>query len=345
MFYFQPNLVADNGILSLYGIVMARRTTKNTTGIPRIEGLTSHDAWISYSCVQCQERNFENIGQQLFKQDEAYEKCRWMCSCCHTVHANDQELPFDSWPEAATEAEGTPAQRFWKAFFRSCTEKPEVYWKQCNACGRVLPNQDFSRHVNWGPLEKQLECRACKAVINAKLNPKRTSEQLRESAAKRRIAELLMEANDEKLDVLALFKRFDSRCFKTDEVLDIKNSASWQIDHTIPSRYFYPLSIQNATLLSKDANQNKSGKWPSEFYTNSELVKLARITGADLSLLASRTPINNPHIDVNLCVSRYLNVRGGADLTKRINELKELLEKNQLINLLSTENLKLLGLG
>lgn len=322
---------------------MARRETTNTTGIPRIEGLTSHDAWASYSCINCRERNYVNIGQYLLTPEEAYENCKWMCGVCHFDHYSEAELPFESWPEPATEATGTPAQRFWKGFFRSCTEKPESYWKQCNTCGRVLPNQDFSRHAKWGPLEKQLECRACKAVINANLNPKRTTEQLRESAAKRRIAELLTEANDEKLNVEDLFRRFDYKCFKTGATLEIEHSASWQIDHTIPSRYFYPLSFENATLLSTDANQNKSGKWPSEFYTNTELVNLARITGANLTLLARTTPINNPHIDVNLCVTRYLTVRDASSLQKRINELKSLLEKNELINQLSDGNLKMLG--
>ena len=324
---------------------MARRTTKNTTGIPRIEGLTNHDAWVSYTCVNvnCKVRNFVNIGQQLLTPEEAYTTCQWKCDACNFLHAKNEELPFESWPDTATEAEGTPAERFWKAFFRSCTEKPEAYWKQCNMCGRVLPNQDFSRHVRWGPLEKQIECRACKAVINAHLNPQRTTEQLRESAAKRRIAELLTQTNDEKLSVPDLFKRFDSKCFKTGTVLDIKDTASWQIDHTIPARYFYPLSVENATLLSTDANQDKSGKWPAEFYTNDELVELARITGANLVLLASPTPVINTYIDVNLCVSRYLNVRKDSDLAKRIGELKYLLEKNSLIDHLSDVNLKILG--
>ena len=61
----------------------------------------------------------------------------------------------------------------------------EAYWKQCNTCGRILPGRAFSGHAGWGPLEKQMECRSCKAVINTNLNPKRTKEQLHESSARR----------------------------------------------------------------------------------------------------------------------------------------------------------------
>ncbi len=323
---------------------MVRRKTKNRTGIPRIEGIPYHDAWISYTCINCGIRNYENIGKELLCPDHAYKGCRWTCSSCKFTHSRNADLPFSTWPEQATDQEGTPARRFWKAFFRSATEKPESYWKQCNVCSRILPNNDFSRHIGWGPLEKQIECRDCKAVINAELNPKRTSEQLREAASKRRIAELLIADSNEKPNVKDLFDRFQSRCFKTKIPLDIEKTATWQIDHTLPSRYFYPLSIENATLLSAEANQNKSDMWPSEFYTNTELTELARITGASLELLSSSEPVFNPNIDVNACVERYLNVRDQSNLLKRVKELKTLLEKHNLTVHLSDETARLLGL-
>ena len=47
------------------------------------------------------------------------------------------------------------------------------------------------------------------------------------------------------------------------------------------------MTKENAALLSKEANNNKRNKWSSHFYTNNELIKLARITGADLSLLSA----------------------------------------------------------
>lgn len=188
-----------------------------------------------------------------------------------------------------------------------------------------------------------MECRSCKAVINTNLNPKRTKEQLHESAAKRRTAELLLAGENERLDINDLFKRFSSKCFKTGKLLDIKQRETWAIDHVLPSRWLYPLSIKNAALLSKEANNNKRDKWPSEFYTNNELKRLACITGANLELMSNKEPVINPNIDVDACVSRMLTVRSATDISRRIKDLKKLLQDYNLVNNLSEQNKKLLG--
>jgi CRISPR/Cas system Type II protein with McrA/HNH and RuvC-like nuclease domain len=120
-------------------------------------------------------------------------------------------------------------------------------------------------------------------------------------------------------------------------VLDINNRKTWAIDHILPSKYLYPLTVSNAALLSKEANDNKRDQLPSKYYTNNELIELAKITGADLTLLTNKHPIINPHIDVNKCVSRFLTVREKSNLNK-------LLVSYDLINKLSPENKKLLGI-
>jgi hypothetical protein len=76
-------------------------------------------------------------------------------------------------------------------------------------------------------------------------------------------------------------------------------------------------------LLTKSPNQKKRDKWPSKFYTNSELVELAKITGANIALISSKKPIMNRNIDVNKGVERYLQVREKSDLPKRIKEIKK----------------------
>jgi CRISPR/Cas system Type II protein with McrA/HNH and RuvC-like nuclease domain len=188
-----------------------------------------------------------------------------------------------------------------------------------------------------------MECRSCKGAINAVLNPKRTKQQLHESSVRRRIADLLVEGENEKVDIKDLFKRFGSKCFKTGIKLDIKKRSSYEIDHILPSKWLYPLKKENACLLSADANANKKGKWPSEFYTNNELIELAKITGADLALISSKTPIINTNINVNSCVERYLQVREKSHLPKRIKELKKIITDYNLVVKLSVANKKLLG--
>ena len=177
------------------------------------------------------------------------------------------------------------------------------------------------------------------------MNPKRTKQQLHESAVRRRIADLFLKEENETIDLQNLFDRFDHRCFKTKALLDISDRNSWALDHILPSKYLYPLTRQNAALLSRSANENKRDKWPSQFYTNNELIELAKISGADLELISSKHPIRNPNININKGVERFLQVREESDLPKRIQEIKKILQHYGLIDHLSTENRKLLNLA
>src|SRR3989338_538448 len=322
---------------------MTRRKTKNITGLARIEGIPYHDAWVGFICLSCGLLNNIRIGLQLLDPKTTYETAEWKCNKCGYLHSKNSDLPFENLSEDFTVAESIKAQRFWEAFFRIATEHPESYWKQCNTCGRILPFAAFSKHSSWGPLERQMECRSCKGAINAVLNPKRTKEQLHESSVRRRIADLLLEGENKTIAIADLFKRFGSRCFKTKQPLDINKRDTWEIDHILPSRWLYPLTKENAALLSTEANNNKRDKWPSEFYTNNELIELAKITEADLGLLSSKTPLINTNINVDKCVERYLQVRERSHLPKRINELKKILKDYNLGNKLSSKNRKLLG--
>jgi hypothetical protein len=240
-------------------------------------------------------------------------------------------------------AESKPAEYFWKGFFRSATEHSESYWKQCNVCGRILPFSAFSRHAGWGPLERQMECRSCKGAINAVLNPKRTSQQLHEASVKRRIADLLLETEHEPIDIDKLFIRFQGKCFKTKQSLEKGNRKSWAIDHILPSKWLYPLTKDNAALLSREANENKRDKWPSTYYTNNELIELAKLTGANLALLTRSAPVINKNIDINKGVERYLQVREKSNIRKRIREIKKVIRYYGLEDKLSSKNLQLLG--
>jgi len=322
---------------------MTRRKSVNITGISRIEGIPYHDAWVAYKCVNCKEMNYIRIGQQLLTPKEAIENAVWKCEHCGFMHSKESDLPFNNWEEEYNSSDSTTALRFWEGFFRIATEHKESYWKQCNVCSRILPNQAFSKHKGWGPLEKQMECRSCKGAINAILNPKRTKEQLHESAVRRRIADLFMEDKNEPIDFRDLFDRFEGRCFKTKKQLDIKQRETWAIDHILPSKYLYPLKKENAALLSRSANENKRDRWPSKYYSNNELIELARITGANIDLISSKLPVMNRNIDVNRGVERYLQVREKSDLQKRIKEIKKILMVYELVPNLSEENKKLLG--
>lgn len=332
---------------------MPRRQAKNRTNIRRLPGIPAFEAWVSFTCLKCSHHNNLRIGKKLLSPSESYETAQWKCQKCGFIHSKlsdlpredpaGNDLPFKAWGVRVTSHSSVAAQRFWKSFFTIATEYHSSYWKECNTCGKILPAAAFSGHKDWGPLEKQMECRSCKSVINAKLNPKRTHEQLHESSVRRRIADLLLEGENEKIVFKDLFRRFNNRCFKTGKLLDIEDRDSWAVDHILPSKYLYPLKKENAGLLSRQANENKRDRWPSQFYTNKELKELARITGANLAIISSKKPIVNPNIDVNKCAKRMLTVRGATDLSRRIGDLKKLLQDNELVERLSPENKKMLG--
>jgi hypothetical protein len=61
----------------------------------------------------------------------------------------------------------------------------------------------------------------------------------------------------------------------------------------------WPLTTETATLLCRDCNGNKSGSWPSEFYSDEELRRLSAISGLDYDLLKGK-PQYNPEALKNL---------------------------------------------
>lgn len=264
---------------------MPRRSITNRTAIPRIAGAKPSDVWVVFVCLKCNKVNLLSIGERLMSEDEAYNEAEWKCDNCGYVHSrqsglpllgvNGENTPFASWKEEYTLPGDLYMERFWRAFFRIAVADKTNYWKQCNTCDRVQSGASFDRHVGWGPLEKQMECRSCKAVINTTLNPLRTQQQLHESSSKRRAAELLLEGENQNVNIDELFERFGSKCFKTGVIIKKEDRGTWAIDHILPSRWLYPLSPQNAALLSTKANAAKNDKWPSDFYTNEELIRLA----------------------------------------------------------------------
>ena len=76
-----------------------RRKAENETGIPRIPNIPIHDAWVYFCCVACQRNNFIRIGQSLLSPLESLETSEWKCEFCDFVHAKDEPLPFEHWPQ------------------------------------------------------------------------------------------------------------------------------------------------------------------------------------------------------------------------------------------------------
>lgn len=164
-------------------------------------------------------------------------------------------------------------------------------YKYCIICNTLKPLYMFDRH-SARKSGHQGECRLCKKVYNDIKNGTRTSDQHREAAQKRRL--LLDVAGSPRIDGQRIRERYDYRCFNCAKDLSVVTSETDRpLDHTLPVYYLWPLSTENATLLCHDCNGEKSGKWPSEFYDDEHLRKLAIKTGFDYRLL-SGAPQYNP---------------------------------------------------
>ena len=78
------------------------------------------------------------------------------------------------------------------------------------------------------------------------------------------------------------------------------------------------------------------------------MIELANLTGADLQLLSSKDPIINPKItadDVNAGVDNYLSVRENSNLDKRVSEIRKIIIDYELVDKLTDENKKKIGLN
>ena len=165
-------------------------------------------------------------------------------------------------------------------------------FKYCIICCTLKPLALFDRH-SARKSKRQGECRLCKSVYNTLKNPTRTQDQHREAAQKRR---LYMElTGGERINSKEIYNRFANKCFKCGLNLsqDIQTGSlcsAGNLDHTLPAKYLWPMTSQNATLLCKDHNGEKAGKWPSEFYDEQELRKLVPLTG-----ISYETMTGDPH--------------------------------------------------
>ena len=68
-------------------------------------------------------------------------------------------------------------------------------------------------------------------------------------------------------------------------------------------------STEDATLLCYDHNQEKTNKWPSEYYTTKELIRLSKLTGWDFDLLNGKPTMCKENVD------RFLNNRNDFEKT------------------------------
>ena len=176
----------------------------------------------------------------------------------------------------------------------------DVILKKCSYCGRMLPLDPdrlgtlaFHKH-NAKRTKHQNECRACKKWrINDDFNPKRTVDQLHESSVITRERKLflreperLQEFKDREGAGLKskAWERFDRKCFYCKRDLEL---GEVQLDHTRPLAYLWPID-EHATCLGAEHNNQKTDRFPVDFYNDTPLHELSEITGLSYEELIAK---------------------------------------------------------
>jgi hypothetical protein len=182
----------------------------------------------------------------------------------------------------------------------SLGEGSSISLKKCSYCGRLLPIDPsrlgtlaFHKH-NAKRTNHQNECRACKKwKINNSFNPLRTADQLNESSLITRERKLLLR---EPQIVQAIkkrtgaglksqvWKRFGKKCFLCKKSLKL---SEVQLDHTRPLAYLWPIDV-HATCLCAEHNNLKKDKFPVDFYSLAQLIRLSSICGLPLKNLRKK---------------------------------------------------------
>lgn len=254
---------------------MARRQTRNVTGIRGTGAIDANAVWRVFEC-------FRPGCDQLIKVSEDWIEDRLnteveaivICPKCGFKNAND-------------------------------ILERAARWKYCRVCEWLQPLENFHKHKPRGRSfrsGRQLECRVCKNTrINPDLNPKRTSDQHREASQRRRLYSLVS-GDEGRIDSKAVFDRFGNRCFNCGKPLTyaVRGAKDHDLDHTLPAKYLWPLSTGNATLLCSECNNSKHDKWPSEYYAPEQLKALARLTSIEYDLLAGEPKLNPTAVEAIL---------------------------------------------
>ena len=182
-------------------------------------------------------------------------------------------------------------------------------YKYCILCNTIKPLDLFDNHHR-RKSGRQSECKLCKKVYNAIKNQTRLTDQHREAAQKRRM--YLDLSGSKKINSETVYKRFRYRCFKCQKDLRNAEARERPLDHTLPAVFLWPLTTENATLLCREHNGQKSDKWPSEYYSDNELKKLSLLTGIRYETLAGPAHYNPEAIErlktseqVNLLLTKY----------------------------------------
>ena len=237
-----------------------------------------------FQCLnsECQEFIF-------IRKDEIGDDFELTCPSCEVVMLSGDETQFYEYKLVDRRDNSIIEEGTFTTLHDYYIEEAQEY-KYCIICNTIKPLHLFDRHSS-RKSGRQGECKLCKAIYNAIKNKTRLTDQHREAAQKRRMY-LDLSASG-KINSEEIHKRFGYRCFKCGKDLRKVGAKERPLDHTLPAVFLWSLTTENATLLCQEHNGEKSGKWPSAYYSDNELRALAILTGVQYETLAG-PPHYNP---------------------------------------------------
>lgn len=248
--------------------------------------------FIGFQCIN------PNCTNYIFvRKDEIGEDFQIVCPVCGYIHESGGETKFYDYSMDVNDENGTPvsvAKGEFTIFHDDYIEEAKEY-KYCIVCNTLKPVEFFDKHGSRAS-GRQGECKLCKKAYNDIKNGTRLTDQHREAAQKRRL--LLDVAGSPKINSAEIEARYQYKCFNCNKDLSkVTDKREKPLDHTLPVYYLWPLSTENATLLCRTCNGNKSGTWPSEFYSDAQIKRLSILTGFNYDLLAGEPQYNPDAIE------------------------------------------------
>lgn len=239
-----------------------------------------------FQCLNATCTNFISLNAVDLGEDYEFD---FRCPSCNFHFKSSFEHKLFDYDVVWLDDDSTFSQGEFGVSHKDYVARAPCY-KYCIVCYALKPVEAFDRHGSRAS-GRQGECRLCKQRYNTLKNATRITDQHREAAQKRRL--YLSLSGEGRIDSDAIHQRFGFRCFKCDADLSGDIPASERpLDHTLPVRLLWPMTTETATLLCRTHNGEKSGKWPSEYYTDAELKRLAVITGVSYETLAGPAHVN-----------------------------------------------------
>jgi hypothetical protein len=247
---------------------------------------------VLYRGFQCLNADCTNF---IFIEDDAItDDFSIKCDKCGFVHeAGSSSLIYD-YKLRDTRDNSVVEEGPFEIIHDDYVEEAKGY-KYCIICSTLKPIELFDRHAS-RRTGRQGECNLCKQIYNSIKNQTRLADQHREASQKRRLYTELTDSP--RIDIGKIYEKFDSKCFKCGLELSAdrekgKKELLGNLDHTLPAKFLWPLTTENATLLCKEHNAEKAEKWPGEYYSDAELRRLQPRVGIDYHDM-KKAPFFNP---------------------------------------------------